>query len=224
MQKNILISIVIVIVIAIVILLLMRNPARAPIQSLKVEENGHQSVTGTGQYALNLSESTLRAQGQKPLLSGYTDIGNIALKNGNISVNQGIISGAFTVDMNSLAVESTGKGSDEPMLQKHLKSADFFDVEKYPESSFVIKSAEKTSEDDLYMISGDLTIKNITQMINFPAVIYMKDKQLKAEGSVTLDRTKWDIKYGSGSFFDNLGDKVISDIFLIEFNITADPQ
>lgn len=224
MKRSIFVSIFIVLIVAVAFFLMMRNPVKAPIQSVAVGENGHQSVSGSGTYRVDLIESILKAQGQKPLISGYTDASLARFKEGNFIVTNGKISGSFTVDMNSISVESTGKGGGESMLERHLKSPDFFDVEVYPESSFEIKSAEKSPEDELYMVTGDLTLKGTTKTINFPAVIYMKDGKLKAEGTVGLDRTLWDIRYGSGKFFGELGDKIISDIFTVEFNITADAQ
>jgi hypothetical protein len=222
MINKILTSIGIILIAATAIFFMTRGSVKAPIQSLKVDENGHVPVTGSGEYILNLSQGMLRAQGKKPLIAGYTDIGGISFKSGSIIVTDGKISGNFTVDMNSLSVESTGKKSGETMLQRHLKSSDFFDVEKYPESSFVTTSTKKTVEDNLYMVTGNLTIKGITQPITFPSVIFMKNDQLIAEGSMELDRTRWGVKYGSGKFFDNLGDNLIGDTFLIEFQIVAD--
>jgi hypothetical protein len=223
-QKNILISIIFIILLAFLVSLIMRASVKAPIQSVGIDDNGHVAVSGSGSYAVNQLESILAARGQKPLISGYTDTSVAKFKEGNIILTDGNISGSFVVDMNSIVVESTGKNSGESMLEKHLKSPDFFNVEKYPESVFVIKSAVKTPDDDLYTVTGDLTLKGMTKPIVFPAVIYMKGNQLKAEGTIALDRTLWDIKYGSGTFFDNLGDKIISDIFTIEFKIAADSK
>lgn len=202
--------------------LTLKDSARAPIQSVEIDGVGYEPITGSGTYVLNSTESMLKAQGKKPLVVGYTDIGGISFKSGEIIVSDGRISGTITVDMNSITVESTGNGGGEPMLQKHLKSSDFFDVENYPESLFRITETKLTGEDSLYMVTGNLTIKDITKPITFPAVIRMKDGKMITEGSVSIDRTLWGIKYGSGSFFSDLGDKVISDLFLAEFKISAD--
>ena len=175
MSKKILVSLAITVIIAIAILLMMKISVKAPIQSAKIEENGQKPISGSGEYVLNQTESILKAHGNKPLVPGYTDNSMANFKEGYVTLTDGKISGSFKVDMNSIAIESTSRKSGESMLERHLKSPDFFNVEKYPESGFEIKSTEKTDEDDLYMVTGDLTLKEMTQSISFPTVIYMKN-------------------------------------------------
>ena len=90
-----------------------------------------------------------------------------------------------------------------------------FDVENFDESRFVITETKK-SGDTHYELTGDLTIKGITQSVTFPADVYVKDGKLFGEAKMELDRTKWDIKYQSASFFSDLGDKVIDDLFSVD--------
>jgi polyisoprenoid-binding protein YceI len=224
MNKKILLSILIILLAASAIWLMMRSPAEAPMQIISLEEKGGQSIGDSGTYTLNVTESTLKARGQKPLVPGYTDVSVVNFKEGTVVVENGKLTGIFTLDMSSIMVETTGKGGGESMLAKHLKSADFFDVEKNPTSLFIIKSSEKSGGENLYDITGDLTLKGITKPLTFPAMIYMQDGKLTAEGTINLDRTQWDIKYGSGTFFEDIGDRAIGDIFNIEFKISADAQ
>ncbi len=108
------------------------------------------------------------------------------------------------------------------MLSKHLKSADFFDAEQYPASVFEIASVKKdNTSENTYEISGDLTIKGITNPITFFAEIYAEGSALKARARVELDRSKWNVRYGSGKFFQNLGDNLIDDMFTVEFDLVA---
>ncbi|MEP0305210.1 MAG: YceI family protein, partial [Maribacter dokdonensis] len=93
-------------------------------------------------------------------------------------------------------------------LEGHLKSADFFGVESNPTSKLVFTSV-KPMNDNSYTVTGDLTIKGITK----PVTLVVSMFENKASATLKIDRTKYDIKYGSGSFFDNLGDKAIYDDF-----------
>lgn len=96
---------------------------------------------------------------------------------------------------------------DRDDLSDHLKNEDFFAVNSYPEASLVIKSSQ--NRDKLYHITGDITIKGITKEVTFDA--RLKDNVF--ESNISINRTDFGIKYGSGSFFDNLGDRVIKDHF-----------
>lgn len=128
-----------------------------------------------------------------------------------------LISANFAVDMSSIKNEDLDEGM-AAKLEGHLKSADFFDVENHPYSMFTAKSIKSLGKGD-YEISGDLEIKEISHPISFNA------KALKANGSVTasavviIDRSKYDVRYGSGSFFEGLGDKMIYDEFELEINV-----
>ena len=105
-------------------------------------------------------------------------------------------------------------GEYKSNLEGHLKSDDFFSVSNFPTSKIVITEVSKSSNDN-YNISAKLTIKGITQNINFIAKV--KDNNLSA--TITLDRTKFNVKYGSGSFFENLGDNMIYDDFEIKVTL-----
>ena len=105
-------------------------------------------------------------------------------------------------------------------LVGHLKNDDFFATDKFPKANFVLKSAKSTGV-DTYDISGDLTIKGITKPVTFPATVKVTGKALTAVAKITVDRTLYDIKYGSGSFFDNLGDKAINNDFTLDVNMVA---
>jgi len=181
-----------------------------------------QPIAGSGDYVLVADESSMKWAGSKTLIANYTDRGVIAVQDGSFVMEDGVItSGSFTIDMTSIGVESTGRGSGESMLTNHLKSADFFDVAEYPTSTFVIKSVTKTEAENEYTITGDLTLKGKTNEVSFPATITQQGEKLIAVGKAELDRTKWDVRFGSGKFFDNLGDNVIDDVFAVEFTLVG---
>lgn len=143
--------------------------------------------------------------------SGFLNLakGYLAVENGNI------IGGDFSIDMNTITVTDLKDKKMNASLTGHLKSDDFFSVEKHPYASFAITKVEKLSKEgengETHQITGNLTIKGITNSISFPAKISMDGKEVTAQANLSIDRTKWNVRYGSGSFFDDLGDKMIYD-------------
>ncbi len=137
--------------------------------------------------------------------------GTIKLQSGWLNYKDNKIeSGEFLIDMNSIK-ESDGN----TRLEGHLKSDDFFSAGKFPTSTLVITGSE-SFEKGTAVVKGNLTIKGITNPIDFKANSQKKDDGLYFYANIPVDRTKYNIKYGSGSFFDNLGDKVIYDEFKLK--------
>lgn len=172
----------------------------------------------TDVYKVNTEKSTVGWYGKK--VTGEHD-GNIKLKEASLDIKSNKLTGGkFVMDMTSITNNDI---TDEEMRGKlvgHLKSDDFFGVEKHPTATFVLKSAEKKKGDE-YLVKGDMTIKGITQAIEFPATVKIDGNTVKAEAKIVLDRSKYDVKFGSGSFFDNLGDKMIYDDFELTIKIEA---
>jgi polyisoprenoid-binding protein YceI len=136
-----------------------------------------------------------------------------------------VIGGQFKLDMNSITVldlTDPGKNAD---LTDHLKSEDFFAVNTHPQGVFEITGVEALDATDAagntHMISGNLTLKGIVQGIRFPAMVEMNQDKIQAKANFTIDRTLWDIRYRSGKFFPELGDKVIDDQIGITLDLTA---
>jgi len=147
--------------------------------------------------------------------------GTITFASGSVSVTGNKISGGtFVIDMKTIADEDITDDGMKAKLMGHLASDDFFSIEKFPESKMVIKKATLISGGDYHFLA-DLTIKGITQPIEFDAKSSVTGDKLNAEGVITVNRTLFGIKYGSGSFFQGLGDKVIYDDFTLTFNVIA---
>ena len=139
--------------------------------------------------------------------------GTVNLNAGSLIFNDGVLTGGqFEVDMTSL-IATDLEGEYKGKLEGHLKSDDFFGVEKFPSSSLVFTEV-KASGKNSYKVSGDLTIKGITKSITLDVSIYGS----KATATMKVDRAQYDVRYGSGSFFENLGDKTIYD----EFDLVVD--
>ncbi len=139
--------------------------------------------------------------------------GTVNLSSGELLFEDDKLSGGeFMVDMTSL-ISTDLEGEYKGKLEGHLKSDDFFGVEKHPSSKLVFTDV-KSSGKNSYEVTGDLTIKGITKPVTFDVSIYGS----KATATMKVDRAQYDVRYGSGSFFENLGDKTIYD----EFDLVVD--
>jgi polyisoprenoid-binding protein YceI len=140
--------------------------------------------------------------------------GTISLQSGWLNWQDNkIVSGEFSIDMASLKDADANKG-----LEGHLKSDDFFGVEKFPVAKLVI-TGSTSFEKGTATVSGTLTIKGVTNPTEFKATTQKKDDGTWFFANIVVDRTKYNIRYGSGSFFDNLGDKTIYDEFKLKVNL-----
>ena len=141
--------------------------------------------------------------------------GTINLKEGALTFKgKNVVGGDFTVDMTSMTTTDLKAGQGKEKLDGHLKSGDFFGTEKFPTATLVFKTVTAKST-NVYSVSADLTIKGITNPVTFDLATTANS----ATANVKINRTKYDIKYGSGSFFDNLGDKAIYDDFDLTVNL-----
>lgn len=150
--------------------------------------------------------------------------GTIDLKEGTVLVKGSqITGGTLVVDMNSMKDTDLTDAGYNAKLMGHLKSEDFFGVEKNPTATFVITSVKPLKGDaagNNATITGNLTIKGKTNPISFPAKVGVKDGVAAASGTATIDRTKYDVKYGS-TLFGAAADKAIDDNFTLTFNVIA---
>ncbi len=145
--------------------------------------------------------------------------GTITINNGTLALaNDKIVGGKFEIDMTSI-VNADLQGEWNTKLIGHLKSDDFFSVAKNPTAKLDITNVE-TKENNT-IVNGKLTIKGITQDISFPASVSKKGNVVVAIATIRIDRTKYDIKYGSKSFIEGIGDKAIDDEFELQVNLVA---
>lgn len=134
--------------------------------------------------------------------------------------NDRIQGGSFEMDMTSITVEDITDANSNKRLTDHLKSDDFFSSEKFKSSSMKITSATTSNGKD-YQITGDLVIKGISHPVTFPAIVEVSGNKITATANITFDRTKYDIKYRSGSYFENLADRLIYDDVHLEVKLVA---
>lgn len=179
--------------------------------ALGLPDNIYQAVAG----------SIVEWEGRRTLIAGYIDNGTLGLKDGRVTVKDGaVVSGEVVFDMTTIKTLATGRGSGQDQMAGHLKSDAFFDVAKFPTATLNITSATPVEgEIAQYLVKGDLTIKGITNSVEIPAAVTFQNDSLLVSGRAVLDRSKWDIRYGSKTFFNDLADNVIDDNFTVTMTL-----
>ena len=165
-------------------------------------------------YTVDLSKSSVTWEGKK-FTGGHN--GTVNLTSGSLGFNgKKLTEGSFVVNMTT--IKDADKSAN---LEKHLKSEDFFGTEKFPTASFSIKKV--TANGNNANITGDLTIKGITNSITFPAtIVWNADKTVTAAADkIVIDRTKYNIQYKSKSIFSDIGDNFIYDDFTLSVKLVA---
>lgn len=169
-------------------------------------------------YVVDPSKSTLVWTAKK-VTGSHT--GNISLSSGLLNVEgTELKSGTFEIDTKTITNNDLTDEKSKTKLLNHLKSDDFFGVEKYPTARLDILSAVSKGSDN-YDVKGNLTIKGITNPIEFPATVTVSGNSLNGSAKITVDRTKYGIKYRSQNFFEGLGDKAIYDDFELDVTLVA---
>lgn len=162
-------------------------------------------------YTVNTDESKVMWTGSKP--TGQ-HMGTIGLSNGTIAVTDGMISGGeFTIDFNSLVNTDLKAGEGKEDLEGHLKTGDFFEVEKFPTGTFNVTSVEAVSDNAevTHNVTGNLTMKDITKSVSIPMNVAMMGDKIAAQSTAfTIDRTQWGINFHSGAL-GTAKDKIIND-------------
>lgn len=148
--------------------------------------------------------------------------GSIMVLSGQVEIEEGVlVGGEAVIDMTSITVEDIKNPEYNQKLVNHLKNEDFFNVAEHPEATILL-----TDISDLgggtYDVAADITIKGITNPVEFQAVVIEDEGSLEATAEIVIDRTDFDVRYGSGKFFEDLGDKMIHDEFKLTVTIFAD--
>jgi len=173
---------------------------------------------GNTKKIIDPSKSLIKWEGKKVV---YGHNGTVSIKEGSLLISKGKINGgSFVIDMTSLKCTDIEDQAKNANLIGHLKDADFFDVAKYPTSKLVIKKIGEL-KDGVQTITADLTIKDKTNPITFSTSVKTVGGKVMAGAKFSIDRTKYDIRYGSDSFFDNLGDKAIKNEINFEVSLVS---
>ena len=170
-------------------------------------------------FVADTKKSSIKWTGSEVL--GDSHYGGISISKGAIMMDHGNLVGAnFVIDMNTITCTDIESKKYNQKLISHLNNSDFFDVEKFPTVDFKLITAKKISEGK-YSVNGELTIKNIKGLVKFDMEASERNGTITTSGKFTFDRTKFDVIYGSSTFFDKIGDKAINNDVTVEFNIVA---
>ncbi len=192
-------------------------------KEVKVGEKQNAGEKSGKSLTVSVTDSKVNWLGKK--VTGQHN-GSIKVSKGEVMVDNGRVTGGkIEIDMKTIVNEDLKEEEFNKKLVGHLSSADFFDVEKYPTSKIEITKVEElkdaTKPNVNSTVTGNLTMKDVTKSITFPAEIKIDNGVITVKADFDIDRTDWNIKYGSGKFFDNLGDKMINDKFNLNLTIIA---
>lgn len=207
---------------SLILMTMLLAPANdKPAQDSRLNPESTQSSTAVeGKFVVDEKESKLLWKGSN-LFNFNEHSGKVNISKGELTVEKDkLATGTVEVDMNTIMDTDNAQ-----MLIDHLKSADFFDTKAHPRANFKLTKVEPLKNPEPgkenFDITGDLTIKGITNPVKFPARVEVGSNLVRVDGRFIIDRTKWNVKYNSGKFFENLGDDTISDAIQFNINLRA---
>ena len=171
----------------------------------------------SGDYVMDNDNSSIKWTGRE--LSTKSHYGSLQMKNGSLTVNtDGTVNGIIKIDMTTIDCEDL-QGRSKASLERHLRSDDFFSVESHPIATLTFKSEGGIGAGNKLAFNGDLEIKGISHPISFESEVKSVDPKVTALVDMTFDRSKYNVRFRSGTFFQNLGDKLIYDDIEISVDI-----
>jgi polyisoprenoid-binding protein YceI len=174
-------------------------------------------IISAQESSINIESSNIRWYGEE--ITGKEHFGDLKFKDGNITIkDNNVVSGKFTVDMTSMSVEDLSGGM-KAKLEGHLSSDDFFSTKDHTESKLVITQNTGVT-DGVQSLNGTLTIKDIEHPVAFTMTL----EGVAAKSDLTFDRSKYNVKFRSGNFFENLGDKLILDDIKLEVSLVMNAK
>lgn len=179
-----------------------------------------------GTHPIDIGKSRIEWTGRN-LMSAHS--GTIRLCEGGIEIAQGLpVSGSFTVDMNTITNADIEDAELRQLLIDHLKSDDFFDVQRFPDAKFqlsrVVMLSDARPGNPNCEVSGELTMKGISREVAFRAVLGQTvEGLLAADAHFDIDRTQWNVLYGSGKFYEKLGKHLVHDEISLALKLVTLP-
>ena len=169
-------------------------------------------------YEVDTAASTIRWTGKKVLGEHY---GTLQLEEGSFRMDGDVLQGgSFTIDMRSLENQDL-EGDRREKLEDWLRSEEMFYVERYPHVRFKITSAQPLEGNERYRVEGQLTIKDISHTISFPATIRRAGEGVNVQAELKFDRTRWNLNYGSGGLVGGIGNFAIEDEVSVAVDLLA---
>lgn len=192
-------------------------------EKVSTTETSKQNLAGSKELKVDAASTEVLWHAEKVV--GQHD-GAVKVKQGTINVKDGkIVGGTVEIDLTSLTDTDMTDADSKGKLETHLKSEDFFDVAKFPTSKLEITEVTPIQNaapgQPNYTVKGNLTIRGVTKGITFPATLNVSDAKVTGDAKFDIERTEFGLKYGSGKFFEGLGDKMIKDNFTMKIKINA---
>lgn len=181
----------------------------------EMEEEEMELMMGDGTYSVDVEASSVAWEGNKV---GGSHNGTIAVSEGSLTVEDGAATGSVTIDMTSIVVLDIEDEASNQSLVDHLESEDFFSSEDFPTATFTITSIEATDDEGLHMVMGTFTMKDLENEVEFEAMIKEADGGYRLVAEFEIDRTLWDVRFGS-SLIDEAKDVVVDDMIPLELDI-----
>jgi polyisoprenoid-binding protein YceI/rhodanese-related sulfurtransferase len=176
-----------------------------------------------GKYRIDTDQSIIEWVGRNPNTQHF---GTVRISHGHIQIEDNTITGVAEIDMNSIENMSLKGDELQPVLVSHLKSEDFFLVKAFPTAKFIISGGKLADEPNLsspnYELNGILDLKGVKADISFSTTItHTDDNELLAEAHFDIDRTRWNVIYGSTRFFEHLGMHIVFDFISFQVRISV---
>ncbi len=179
---------------------------------------GSVNASASGKRTIDTAASSVDWVGKK--VTGQHN-GKVAIKSGSVTFDGTTLKAAsIEMDLTKITCADIKNPKWNKKFIDHLKDDDFFSVHKFPVATFVLKKAS-APKGGIYKLEGDLTMKGQTHSIAFELKVASAGTKLKATGTVIVDRTLWGIRYKSGKFFPDIGDKMIYDNFELEMSLVT---
>ena len=182
------------------------------------------AAQGGQTFTVDAAASGIEWYGHKPFVENYGHGGTLAIIEGKVGVENGaLVSGNFALDMNSIVCTDEALPQEKKdYLVGHLKSADFFAVDSFAVATFEITNVETKEGEYNSLISGNLTLRGVTNNIQFPANVTVADSVLTLTApQFNIDRKQWGVTYASTSIVDLAKDNLIADDLGIKISVTA---
>ena len=176
-----------------------------------------------GKYQIDADESLIEWVGRNPNTKHF---GTVRISDGQIQIKNTTITGVAEIDMKSIKNMSLEGDELQPVLVSHLKSEDFFLVKLFPTANFIINGGKLDDEPYLsspnFVVDGTLDLRGVKADLSFPATITNTDDNgLVAEAHFDIDRTRWNVIYGSTRFFEHIGMHLVFDLISFQVKIVA---
>lgn len=189
-------------------------------QSKAAAKTSKKNATSQSIYLVDKDATVIKWTGKKV---GGSHFGKVKAENGALNVTGGnISSGNMVIDMNSITCDDIENAEYNGKLIGHLKNEDFFNTATFPQAMLDITKVNKVGNGK-YKVVGKLTIKGISQPVSFDANMTMDGDKLTGTAKLVFNRTKFDVKYGSG-LIGTAQDKLIYDDVILEINLVANKK